>query len=109
MSEYRLVDADKLADEMDTLLEEARKALGDITETEDAPKVDAWLTLIYDAITNAEEIDAVEVTRCNECRFGYPRFWASYGEYRCQRFRNDIFKGDHFCAWGEPRPEDIEP
>ena len=53
-------------------------------------------------INDAPTVDAVEVTRCNACRFGYPRFWTSYGEYRCLRFRNDIFKGDHFCAWGEP-------
>ena len=59
-------------------------------------------------ISNAPTVDAVEVTRCNECRFGYPRGGWTYNEYRCHKFPSDIFSGDHFCARAEPRPEEDE-
>ena len=62
-------------------------------------RVEQWL----------EHTDAVEVTRCKDCRFGYLRGGWTTTQYRCQKFSNDIFSGDHFCAWGEPKPEEIEP
>ena len=62
----------------------------------------------WEDIVGATTVEAVEVTRCNECRFGYPRGGWTYNEYRCHKFPSDIFSGDHFCAWGEPRPEEDE-
>ena len=93
----RLIDADALIDEHFKYCE---------THQDDNDCLFWWWS--YQLIKIAPTIDAVEVVRCNECRFGYPRGDWTITEYRCHKFPSDIFSGNHFCARAEPRPEENE-
>ena len=95
----RLIDADALEEKLneDRLFFVENDMLG------------AEHILVHTALKRIWEeptVDAVEVTRCNECRFGYPRGGWTITEYRCHKFPSDIFSGDHFCAFGEEREEE---
>ena len=91
----RLIDADALK--------------ANICELQDGDKGRyTVLCEVFREINLTPTVDAVKVTRCNECRFGYLRGGWTTTEYRCHKFPSDIFSGDHFCAWGKPRPEEDE-
>lgn len=50
-------------------------------------------------ICDAEEIDAVEVVRCKDCKFNYANQIPFVG-YSCQRFVELPIDADFFCAFG---------
>lgn len=69
-------------------------------------EADNFYVWSLELMRNAPTIDAVEVVRCKECRFGYPRFTYSKRECRCKIFRGNIFRDDFFCGFAERMEEE---
>jgi hypothetical protein len=56
------------------------------------------------AIYNAEVVDAVEVTHCEDCRYGH--YCCGYKKYECHHPLYPSFayhRGRHYCGYGEKR------
>lgn len=50
-------------------------------------------------------VDAVEVVRCKDCKWGTPH--PEGDEYtKCFKLCTTFFSG-HYCAWGERREDDV--
>ena len=47
------------------------------------------------------KIDAVHVTRCENCRFADWAAWAR--KYTCGKIQGLLVSGDHYCAFGKGR------
>ena len=89
----RLIDADKLMEELDNIVY-TRKA------------TDRHTLQIVSAIRNAPTVDAVEVVRCKDCKY-----WDCYGEGEshkgdCLELKLDtcIYEDD-YCSYGERKEE----
>lgn len=100
----RLINADKLADNMTALLERNRSL------------VDEWLAVrIVDEITETQPLDAVQVVRCKDCRW-FDKKTESYGychamkhAYFSKNWEISIYrtqKEDFYCADGEKMYEE---
>ena len=68
---------------------------------------EAWRILAE--IDNAEEIDAVEVVRCRECKWCECFYHGSSNlSYRCKKLyltAEAVDNGNGFCSYGERRTE----
>lgn len=100
----RLINADKLADNMTALLERNRSL------------VDEWLAVrIVDEITETQPLDAVQVVRCKDCKWFDKTEDSSYGYchamkhgYYSKNWEISIYrkyKEDFYCADGEVKDE----
>ena len=65
-----------------------------------------WNDAIAAVIENAPTVDAVEVVRCKDCKYGY--FNKAHNAYLCKNPNGltSHLKVDYFCSYGERRTED---
>lgn len=65
-----------------------------------------WNDAIDAIINNAPTVDAVEVVRCKECRWGtaVKHEFVQGADIRCQR-HNCFTNHDSSCSWGERKDE----
>lgn len=45
------------------------------------------------------DIPSIGIVRCKDCRFG--TWFEKVGEYSCILHDQDLFRAEHFCAYGE--------
>lgn len=80
------IDKDKLKDDINRTLDELADALN------------VFLDEILNEVELAEDIEAVPVVRCGDCK--YSETW--YGrKMKCKRISGQLFDQAHFCAYGE--------
>ena len=89
----RMVDADVLKEE---LIKALHEPLMDIDEA-----IDVVVTTIDDAPT----VDAVEVVRCKDCKYGEPN-----GQYGCKCYHYELYETHEmspsdFCSHAERRKD----
>ena len=84
----RLIDADKLLDILDVMIV-GHKSASDV----------------YDVVDSMPTVDAVEVTRCKDCKWYSEDGWG-YGN--CYRRNVDYLRmsDNGFCSFGERREDD---
>ena len=88
-SEKRLIDANALLDKIQYRL----PVVGTIAEV-----LSDVVGMTRRHIEEASTVDAVEVVRCNECRWYLP-------ECECCQFWHGRRRQDHFCSEGERRTD----
>ena len=74
----------------------SREALLEAIRTDVAPLT---LSMVFQHIYSAPAVDAVEVVRCKDCRYG-----EDFGEECfCHYCGSDWNLPDHYCSYGERR------
>ena len=98
----RLVDADNTIKLLDEVLEE--QSHGSVIEI---VKKQLLVGFAKQVISDAPTIDAVPVVRCKDCVHAS---WRDIdgGVWKCKAMMADAyFGGDHFCAGGERRKDEL--
>ena len=91
----RLIDANALIDEWNTLIKKMHK------DSDGAYPVD--FAIVISAVSKAPTVDAVEVVRCKDCKhYLYDDF---DGAYVCMQLSKYV-KPDFWCAHGERKDDD---
>lgn len=87
----RLIDADAIHD----FVSEEFK--------DDVPYEWAWALT---AVDHAPAVDAVEVVRCKDCKYGEVDDADFHDQYLCHISGSDWNCGNHFCSYGERKEND---
>lgn len=80
-------------------LKDAMYSIATVTNNESI-----FIDVIIDEIDNAQQVDAVEVVRCKDCKWYKPRNQSAHWEQTipcCMRSASLKFPEDGFCSYGE--------
>lgn len=86
----------------------ARLIDGDALEEKGVEFSDTNVYVPIEAVWNAPEVDAVEVVRCQECRYFDPKADGTVGFCKCGvvcGYCHSMRVADDFCSYGERRDD----